>query len=83
MRQKHWQLQRPQRWFNMLLFYTGWLGLGCHLLLMLYCGWQHLSYPLSWWYTALAPVLSILWGGVPALQICAELPVNRQTRFNC
>ena len=76
-----WQLRQPKRWFNSLLFYTGWLGLCCHLLLMLYCWWQQIPYQMSWWFTAVAPGLSILWGGVPALQLQRELPARRTSSF--
>jgi hypothetical protein len=67
-----WQLRRPHRWFNQLLFYVGWLALLVHLGATLWCWWQSLSYPLSWWFTALAPALCVLWGGVPALQLQPE-----------
>ncbi len=76
-----WQLRQPTRWFNSLLFYTGWLGLGCHSLLMLYCWWQQIPYQISWWFTAVAPAFSVLWGGVPALQIQRELPAHRKSSF--
>lgn len=76
-----WQLRQPTRWFNSLLFYTGWLGLGCHSLLMLYCWWQQIPYQISWWFTAVAPALSVLWGGVPALQIQRELLARHKSSF--
>ncbi len=80
-----WHLRRPKRWMNALLFYTGWLGLAVHLVLMLYCYTKGLAYPMSWWFVALAPVLSVLWGGVAALQLQKEVgPAPRiQARFRC
>jgi len=80
-----WQLRRPKRWFNALLFYTGWLGLALHLVLMLYCTAKGISYPMSWWFVALAPVMSVLWGGVAALQLQKEAgPAPKvQARFQC
>lgn len=80
-----WQLRRPKCWFNALLFYTGWLGLAVHLVLMLYCYAKGLTYPMSWWFVALAPALSVLWGGVAALQFQKEAgpaPMDR-ARFHC
>lgn len=80
-----WQIRRPKRWFNALLFYTGWLGLVVHLVLMLYCYARGLQYPISWWFVALAPVLSVLWGGVAALQLQKEAgpAPTMQARFRC
>lgn len=80
-----WQLRRPKRWVNALLFYTGWLGLAVHLVLMLCCYARGLPYPMSWWFVALAPVLSVLWGGVAALQLQKEAgpAPGMQARFHC
>lgn len=80
-----WQLRRPKRWFNALLFYTGWLGLAVHLVLMTLCYASGLLYPLSWWFVALAPALSVLWGGVAALQLQKEAgpEAETQARFHC
>ncbi|TXH97273.1 MAG: hypothetical protein E6Q75_05310 [Rheinheimera sp.] len=80
-----WQIRRPKRWFNALLFYTGWLVLVVHLVLMLYCYARGLTYPMSWWFVALSPVLSVLWGGVPALQLQKEAgpAPTVQARFRC
>ena len=78
-----WQLRRPKRWFNALLFYSGWSSLFCHLCLMLFCLSQEISYPLNWWFVALAPALSILWGGVGALQLQTELPARDSARLLC
>ena len=81
-----WMLRRPRRWFNALLFYTGWLGLLVHLLLMSYCVIKGLPYEMSWWFMTLAPILSILWGGVSALQLqdeCRPGRIKAQARFYC
>ncbi len=80
-----WQLRRPKRWFNALLFYTGWLGLAVHLVLMTLCYAWGLLYQLSWWFVALAPALSVLWGGVAALQLQKEAgpEAETQARFHC
>ncbi len=82
-RQSFWQLRRPTRWFNALLFYTGWLGLACHAMLMACCWFLELSYPVSWWFTVLAPALCILWGGIPALQWQRETSRPLQARLDC
>jgi hypothetical protein len=83
MQLNQWQLRVPKRPLNKLLFYVGWCGLAMHMVLMAYCGWIQLTYPVNWWFSILAPVLSILWGGVPALQIQSEQEPAKHARLDC
>ncbi len=80
---RQWQLCRPKRWFNATLFYLGWLGLCWHFVLMLFCWWQQIHYPVSWWFTVLAPALSICWGGMPLLQLQRERYDWRPAHMKC
>ncbi|WP_306518047.1 hypothetical protein [Rheinheimera sp.] len=64
----------PKQWLNAAFFYLGCLGLLFQISAQLMIWWQGYDHPGMPWYIWLAPMLLILWGVVPALQLQNELP---------
>jgi len=67
----------PKKWLNACFFYLGCVGLLVQIAAQLYLWWHDFAYPGMPWYIWLAPVLLILSGLVPALQLQNEQPPKK------
>ncbi|OBP14719.1 hypothetical protein A5320_13400 [Rheinheimera sp. SA_1] len=72
----------PKRWLNASLFYIGCFGAVFQLTAQLYSWWIGLGLFTEFWWTWPAPVICILWGLVPSLQLQVEpQPQKPQSTF--
>ena len=65
-------MRLPKKPVNAVLFYMGSLGLLIQVLVSFYLLTQGRNMEWHWWFHWLAPVLCVLWGFVPALQLQRE-----------
>jgi hypothetical protein len=66
------KLKAPKRWFNAALFYFGCFGVVFHLTALMYGWWVGLGLITEFWWTWPAPLICILWGIFPPLQLQSE-----------
>lgn len=66
------KLQAPKRWLNASLFYLGCFGVVFHITALIYGLWMGLGLITEFWWTWPAPVVCILWGILPQLQLQTE-----------
>jgi len=71
------QLKVPKRWINATLFYLGCFGVVFHLTALVYGWWVGLGLVTDFWWTWPAPVVCMLWGLHPALQLQSERPLKK------
>ncbi|WP_337840412.1 hypothetical protein [Rheinheimera sp.] len=69
-------MKLPSRWLNKTLFYCGLTGLSFQLIASVVILLQGQSRELHWWFHWAAPLVCLLWGLVPALQLQQE-PAER------
>ncbi|MDX3772786.1 hypothetical protein QE250_01515 [Chromatiaceae bacterium AAb-1] len=62
----------PKRFLNKLLFLTGGVGLLFQTLACIYALLHGISLDWHWWFSWLAPLICLLWGIVPRLQLQKE-----------
>ncbi|MCC5826634.1 hypothetical protein [Alkalimonas sp.] len=62
----------PTRWLNRSLFLIGTAGIALQWLAVGYAWWQGFSVSFHWWFHWLAPLLCVLWGTIPRLQLQPE-----------
>ncbi|WP_189479786.1 hypothetical protein [Alishewanella tabrizica] len=65
------KLHLPKRWFNRLLCYAGCFGLVFQVTAAIHAWWYNIPLDYFWW-MLLAPLLCLLSGLSPALQIQKE-----------
>ena len=76
------KLKTPTRWLNASLFYLGCFGVVFHITALIYGWWMGLGLLTEFWWTWPAPLLCILWGILPTLQLQAEpKPQKRHSTF--
>ena len=66
------KLKAPKRWLNATLFYLGCFGVVFHLTALIYGWWVGLGLVTEFWWTWPAPLVCILWGILPPLQLQPE-----------
>lgn len=62
----------PRRIVNRALFMIGLAGVVLQWIAIVYAYWQGFTISFHWWFHWLAPLLCVLWGTVPALQLQQE-----------
>lgn len=62
----------PKRWFNRALVYIGLFGIVFQLTAALYALWHGVHLQSFWFITLLAPLLCVVSGMLPALQLQRE-----------
>ncbi len=62
----------PKRWFNRVLVYIGVFGIVFQLTAALYALWHGVHLQPLWFITLLAPLLCVISGMLPALQLQRE-----------
>ncbi|MBU1436366.1 MAG: hypothetical protein KJ930_12570 [Gammaproteobacteria bacterium] len=72
-------LKVPKKWLNATLFYLGCFGVVFHLTATIYGLWVGLGVITDYWWTWPAPIVCILWGILPPLQLQAERPSNKRS----
>jgi len=65
-------MRLPKKPVNAVLFYMGSLGFITQLLVSFYLLTQGRTMDWHWWFHGLAPMLCMVWGFVPALQLQKE-----------
>ena len=71
------KLRVPKRWLNATLFYLGCFGVVFHLTALIYGWWIGLGLITGFWWTWPAPIVCILWGILPPLQLQSEQRLAR------
>ncbi|MFC4654657.1 MULTISPECIES: hypothetical protein [Rheinheimera] len=71
-------MKLPVRWLNKTLFYCGLTGLSFQLIVSAVLLVQGQSRELHWWFHWAAPLVCMLWGLLPALQLQKE-PTNKES----
>ncbi|MBU2427672.1 MAG: hypothetical protein KKA56_12415 [Gammaproteobacteria bacterium] len=72
-------LKVPKKWLNATLFYLGCFGVVFHLTATIYGLWVGLGVITDYWWTWPAPIVCILWGILPPLQLQAERPSKKRS----
>lgn len=62
----------PTRWINKTLFIAGGVGVLFQVLATIYALIHQIDLQWHWWFNGLAPILCLLWGLVPKLQLQKE-----------
>jgi len=72
------KFKAPKRWFNAALFYFGCFGVVFHLTALIYGWWIGLGLVTEFWWSWPAPLICIIWGIFPPLQLQLEQQPNKK-----